>query len=118
MQSLRPNSVIRGEVILPAGTEAWIEANPGTRGAAPLREFYDDGLGAIVPPRPGEVVPVLVEAVDPETGAVALSHRKGRWKHLCASEDLAWRRIEEGYLQVGDAVAATVVRRVGGGLGV
>lgn len=114
MRPIKPNSIVRGEVVRLAGNQVWIAVDAQARAAVSLQEFHDETLGAVVPPRPGAVVAVLIEAVDEKTGALVLSYRKAK-RVRSPSEDLAWRRICEGHVKAGDVIAATVLYRREGG---
>src|SRR4029077_8128071 len=72
------------------------------------REWFDEGAGQIVPPRPGEEVEVLLEAVEDETGAVVLSFYK-------AKRQKQWREVVEKHKE-GDVVSGVVARKIKGGL--
>src|SRR5205814_9089131 len=82
-------------------------SSPGL-GAIELREWYDEGLDQVVPPKPGDEVPVLLEAVEDESGGVVLSYRKA--KRQKEWEDVIARHKE------GDVVSGPVTRKIKGGL--
>jgi small subunit ribosomal protein S1 len=115
MRTTQINKIVRGRIAHIVGDEVWIEVDSEHSGAVPLEEFSDEVLDAIVPPLPGQVVRVLIEAVVEETGGVVLSYRKAR-PCLAASEAVGWQHIHEGRLQEGHIVRGTVVRKVEEGL--
>src|SRR5438270_14076658 len=77
-QEFRDNRVVTGRVRKVTGDEVWVDVGYKSEGAIELREWFDEGVGQIVPPKPGDEVEVLLEAVEDESGAVILSYRKAR----------------------------------------
>src|ERR1700756_3417659 len=75
-QEFRDNRVVTGRVRKVTGDEVWVDVGYKSEGAIELREWFDEGLGQVVPPKPGDAVEVLLEAVEDESGAVILSYRK------------------------------------------
>ena len=107
-QAFQDNRLVTGRVRRVTGDEVWVDVGFKSEGAVGLREWYDEGLGQVVPPRPGDEVQVLLEAVEDETGAVVLSYRK-------AQRQKAWEQLVARH-QEGDAVSGTVTRNIKGGL--
>src|SRR5437764_5999447 len=99
-QDFQENRVVTGRVLHVAGDEVWVDVGYKSQGVLELREWYDEGLGQIVPPQPGDEVQVLLEAVEDETGSVVLSYRK-------AQRQKAWQQVVVKH-QEGDAVSGTV----------
>src|SRR5205085_10908387 len=71
-------------------------------------EWYDEGVDKVVPPKPGDSIQVLVDAVEDEGGSIVLSYRKA--KRQKEWEDIIARHKE------GDVVAGTVTRKIKGSL--
>ena len=92
-QDFREGRVVTGVVRRVSNDDVWVDVGQKSEGAIELREWYDDALGKIVPPKAGDVVEVLLEAAEDEDGAVVLSFRKARrqkqWEDLIA-------RVKEG----------------------
>src|SRR5262249_8618284 len=77
-QEFRDNRVVTGRVRKVSADDVWVDVGYKSEGLIGLREWYDEGLGQVVPPRPGDEVEVLLEAVEDETGAIVLSYFKAR----------------------------------------
>jgi len=107
-QHYRDHKVVTGRVLAVTDDMVWVDVGYKSEGAVELREWYDDGLGRVVPPEPGAAVDVLLEALEDETGAVVLSYRKARWQK-------EWDRVLARH-QEGDAVSGVVTRKIKGGL--
>src|SRR2546423_13985950 len=75
-QSFRDNRVVTGRVRKVTSDEVWVDVGYKSEGAIELREWYDENLGQLVPPHPGDEVEVLLDAVEDETGGIVLSYRK------------------------------------------
>src|SRR5881275_406628 len=69
-QAFEDNRVVTGRVLKVTGEEVWVDVGYKSEGAIELREWYDEGLGEIVPPKPGDQIEVLLDAVEDETGAI------------------------------------------------
>src|SRR6516162_4007163 len=69
-QAFEDNRIVTGRVLKVTPEEVWVDVGYKSEGAIELREWFDEGLGQLVPPRPGDEVQVLLEAVEDETGAV------------------------------------------------
>src|SRR5262249_52246357 len=102
------NKIVTGRVLRIEGDEVWIDVNYKSEGVIPLNEWYDEGYDKVVPPKPGEVIQVLVDAVEDESGAIVLSYRKA--KRQKEWEDVIARHKE------GDVVSGAVTRKIKGGL--
>jgi small subunit ribosomal protein S1 len=107
-QSFRDNEIVTGRVRRVTGDEVWIDVGYKSEGSIPLREWFDEATGEVVPPQPGESVEVLLEAVEDATGAVVLSY----WK---ARRQRAWAAFTAQHKE-GDVVSGPVTRKIKGGL--
>jgi small subunit ribosomal protein S1 len=107
-QSFREGRLITGRVRRVTGDDVWVDIGHKSEGAVELHEWYDDTLGRVVPPKPGDEVEVLVEAVEDEDGAVVLSYRKAR-------RQKEWENVISRHKE-GDVVSGPVTRKIKGGL--
>jgi small subunit ribosomal protein S1 len=107
-QAFQDNKVVTGRVRKVTGEEVWVDVGYKSEGAIELREWYDEGLGQLIPPHLGDVVEVLLEAVEDEAGAIVLSYRKAR-------RQKEWEKILAQH-QEGDVVSGPVTRKIKGGL--
>ncbi len=107
-QLFQDGKVVTGRVRQVTADDVWVDVGYKSEGVVELREWYDDDLGRVTPPRPGDEVEVLLEAVEDETGAVVLSYRK-------AKRQKEWEDVISRYKE-GDAVTGTVTRKIKGGL--
>ena len=102
-QDFREGRVVSGRVRRVTGDDVWVDVGQKSEGAIELREWFDDALGKVVPPKAGDTGEVLLEASEDEDGAVVLSFRKAKrqkqWEDLIA-------RVKEGdVVQDGQTVA-------------
>src|SRR5262249_47625736 len=102
------NKIVTGRVLRIEGEEVWVDVNYKSEGVIPLNEWYDEGFDKVVPPKPGESIQVLVDAVEDEGGSIVLSYRKA--KRQKEWEDVIARHKE------GDVVSGQVTRKIKGGL--
>jgi small subunit ribosomal protein S1 len=102
------NKIVTGRVLRIEGEEVWVDVNYKSEGVIPLNEWYDEGFDKVVPPKPGDQIQVLVDAVEDESGAIVLSYRKA--KRQKEWEDVIARHKE------GDVVSGQVTRKIKGGL--
>src|SRR5262249_35682877 len=107
-QVFRDGHIVRGRVRAVHGGDVWVDVGYKSEGAVPLQEWYDEGLGQVVAPQPGDEVEVLLEAVEDEAGALVLSHRKAR-------RPKEWEGVISRHKE-GDAVSGLVTRKIKGGL--
>src|ERR1700730_8867279 len=107
-QEFRDNRVVTGKVRKVTSDDVWVDVGYKSEGAVELREWFDDSLGRVVPPHPGDVIDVLVEAVEDETGGVVLSYRK-------AKRQKEWNDVISKHKE-GDVVSGVVTRKIKGGL--
>src|ERR1700730_3112923 len=73
-QEFRDNRVVTGKVRKVTSDDVWVAVGYKSEGAVELREWFDDGLGRIVPPQPGDTIDVLVEAGEDENGGGGRSY--------------------------------------------
>ena len=107
-QDFREQQVVTGRVLHVSGDGVWVDVGYKSEGVIELREWFDDDAGQIVPPRPGEEVQILLEAVEDENGAVVLSYRK-------AKRQKDWEAVVAKHKE-GDVVTGPVTRKIKGGL--
>jgi small subunit ribosomal protein S1 len=107
-QDFQENRIVTGRVLRVTGDEVWLDVGYKSEGAVELREWFDEDVGQVVPPRPGDEVPLLLEAAEDETGAVVLSYRK-------AKRQAEWEAVIAKYKE-GDVVSGPVTRKIKGGL--
>jgi small subunit ribosomal protein S1 len=107
-QDFRENELLTGRVRRVSGEMVLVDVGYKSEGAIELREWYDEGVGQVVPPHPGDEVQVLLLSAENESGGVVLSYRKARWQ----------RNWDEflGKHKVGDVVSGNVTRKIKGGL--
>ncbi len=107
-QEFEVNKIITGRVLNVVGEEVWVDVGYKSEGIIPLPEWYDEGLDKVVPPKPGDQIDVLLDAVEDESGAIVLSYRKARrqkeWEDVIAKH------------KEGDVVSGAVTRKIKGGL--
>jgi small subunit ribosomal protein S1 len=100
--------ILTGRVLHVTAEGVRVDVGSKSEGVVELREWYDEGVGQVVPPRPGDEAPLLLESLEDDSGAVVLSYRKAihqvRWLAVC------------GQLKPGDVVTGPVVRKIKGGL--
>src|SRR5438067_3112515 len=107
-QEFEVNKIVNGRVLNVVGDEVWIDVGYKSEGVIALQEWFDEGLGKVVPPQPGEEVQVLLDAVEDETGGVVLSYRK-------AKRQKEWEDVIAKHKE-GDVVQGPVTRKIKGGL--
>src|SRR6202790_5609739 len=107
-QEFRDNKVVTGRVRKVTADHVWVDVGYKSEGAIEVREWFDEGAGQVVLPQPGDEVEVLLEAVEDEIGAVALSYYK-------AKRQKQWREVVEKHRE-GDVVSGVVTRKIKGGL--
>jgi len=107
-QEFRDNRIVTGRVRKVTSDAVWVDVGYKSEGAIELREWFDEGTGQLAPPKPGDEVEVLLEAVEDETGGVVLSYRK-------AKRQKEWETVIAKHKE-GDVVAGAVTRKIKGGL--
>jgi small subunit ribosomal protein S1 len=107
-QLFEVNKIVNGRVLNIVGDDVLVDVGYKSEGVIPVNEWYDEGLDRVVPPQPGDVVQVLLDAVEDETGAIVLSYRK-------AKRQKEWEAVISNHHE-GDKVAGAVTRKIKGGL--
>jgi len=97
------NTILEGRVVSLSSDEVMVDVGYKSEGAIPRYE-WESGE----PPKVGDVVEVLLEAVEDDAGLVQLSKRK-------ADRIRNWERVVTRY-EEGDVVTGTVIRKIKGGL--
>jgi small subunit ribosomal protein S1 len=107
-QEFETNKIVTGRVINVIGEDVLVDVGYKSEGVIDLKEWYDEGLDKIVPPKPGEEIQVLLDAVEDESGAIVLSYRK-------AKRQKEWEDVIAKHKE-GDVVSGVVNRKIKGGL--
>src|SRR6266545_2589254 len=107
-QEFRDNRVVTGRVRKVTDEEVWVDVGYKSEGAIDLREWFDDAAGQVVPPRPGDAIEVLLDALEDDSGGIVLSYRK-------AKRQKEWEQVLARHKE-GDAVSGPVTRKIKGGL--
>lgn len=107
-QEYEVNKIVTGKVLHILGDEVWIDVGYKSEGVIPLEEWKDEGLDQVVPPKSGDVIQVLLEAVEDESGVIVLSYRK-------AKRQKEWEDVIAKHKE-GDVVSGAVTRKIKGGL--
>src|SRR6266566_1710599 len=107
-QEFEVNKIVTGRVLNVVGDEVWVDVGYKSEGVIALNEWYDEGVDKIVPPKPGDELQVLLDAVEDESGAIVLSYRK-------AKRQKEWEQVIERHKE-GDVVSGQVTRKIKGGL--
>jgi small subunit ribosomal protein S1 len=98
-----PGGIVRGRIIDIIGDDVVVDVGYKSEGVIELREF-DDATEATV----GNVVDVLLEAVEDDSGVVVLSKRR-------ADRIRSWQRVINEH-SLGDIVTGRATRKIKGGL--
>jgi small subunit ribosomal protein S1 len=107
-QEFEVNKIVTGRILNVVGDEVWVDVGYKSEGVIPLNEWYDEGTDQTIPPKPGDSIQVLLDAVEDESGAIVLSYRK-------AKRQKEWEDVIAKHKE-GDVVAGTVTRKIKGGL--
>src|SRR5580704_17393615 len=107
-QVFEVNKIVNGRVLNVVGDEVWVDVGYKSEGVIPLNEWYDEGLDKVVPPKPGDTIQVLLDAVEDESGAIVLSYRK-------AKRQKEWEEVVAKHKE-DDIVTGAVTRKIKGGL--
>jgi small subunit ribosomal protein S1 len=107
-QEFEVNKILTGRVVNVVGDDVLVDVGYKSEGIIPLAEWYDEGEDKIIPPRIGDHIEVLLDAVEDEAGAIVLSYRK-------AKRQKEWESIITKH-QEGDTVTGLVTRKIKGGL--
>lgn len=107
-KTLREGEIVKGKVVSVDENGALVDVGHKSEGFIPAHEFQRRGVLAPEKVAPGDEIMVYVLGVDSEEGGLRLSKRK-------ADEEIAWKRLEQAYLEQ-DIVEAPVAQEVKGGL--
>src|ERR1700738_2302858 len=69
-QASTVNKIVSGRILRVTGDQVWVDVGYKSEGLIELREWYDEDLAQIVPPRPGDEIEVLLDATENHTWAV------------------------------------------------
>jgi len=107
-QKYTENSLLKGRVLRVTSDAVLVDVGFKSEGVIDLREWYEETANKVVPPRPGDEVRLLLQALEDDTGAVVLSYRRAR--------SLAeWEAFTDSHKE-GDIVPGVVTRKIKGGL--
>jgi small subunit ribosomal protein S1 len=101
------NKIVTGRVLEIRGDDVVIDIGYKSEGVIKLEEWKDEGLEAS-PPKPGDEIQVLLEALEDDMGVISLSYRK-------AKRQKEWEAILAKHKE-GDEVSGMVTRKIKGGL--
>jgi len=107
-QEFEVNKIVNGRVLNVIGDEVWVDVGYKSEGVIDLNEWHDEGTDKLVPPKPGDTIQVLLDAVEDESGAIVLSYRK-------AKRQKEWEDVIAKHKE-GDVVSGMVTRKIKGGL--
>jgi small subunit ribosomal protein S1 len=107
-QDFSENKILTGRVLHVSGDGVWVDIGYKSEGVIELREWFDDDTGQIVPPKPGDQIEILLDAIEDEGGALVLSYRK-------AKRQKEWEAFISRHKE-GDVVSGPVTRKIKGGL--
>jgi small subunit ribosomal protein S1 len=107
-QNFEVNKIVQGRVVNILGDDVVIDVGYKSEGIIPLNEWYDEDDEKIHPPKVGENIDVLLDAVEDEDGVIVLSYRKAKRQKI-------WDIVTEKYKE-GDEVKGRVTRKIKGGL--
>ena len=101
INDFEPERIVQGRVVDIVGNNVIVDVKYKSEGEVPLSEFD-------APPASGDLIEVLLETVEDESGAVVLSKKKADrirgWERLIATK------------KEGDVVEGKVIRKIKGGL--
>ena len=106
-QEFESNKIVTGTVLDIRGEDVVIDIGYKSEGVIRLDEWREEGADT-APPKPGDTVEVLLETVEGEDGAIALSYRK-------AKRQKEWNAVLAKHKE-GDVVAGKVLKKIKGGL--
>jgi small subunit ribosomal protein S1 len=107
-QIFETNKIVSGRVVNIVGDDVVVDVGYKSEGIIPVQEWYDEGDDQVHPPKIGDDVQVLLDAVEDEGGAIVLSYRK-------AKRQKEWESVIEKHKE-GDVVSGLVTRKIKGGL--
>ena len=100
---LKPDSILKGKILGISGNEVVVDVGLKSEGYVNLDEWEDQSEID-----PGDIIEVLLEAVETDSGGLALSKRK-------ADRIRGWERLLNECAE-GDRVSGKVMRKIKGGL--
>ena len=103
VKNFEVDSILRGRIVNIVNSDVIVDIGYKSEGVIPLDQF-EDAAGI----KEGDDVEVLLEAVEDESGLIALSKRK-------ADRIRGWERVISTYHE-GDLVRGRVMRKIKGGL--
>jgi small subunit ribosomal protein S1 len=106
-QEFESNKIVTGTVLDIRGEDVVIDIGYKSEGVIRLDEWREEGVDS-TPPKPGDTVEVLLETVEGEDGAIALSYRK-------AKRQKEWNAVLAKHKE-GDVVSGKVLKKIKGGL--
>ncbi len=107
-QEFDPNKIVVGKVREIHDNDVIIDVDYKSEGVIPVDEWYDESVNAVVAPKVGDEVRVLLEDLDDANGLLMLSFRK-------AKRQEEWERVIRKHKE-GDVVAGAVTKKIKGGL--
>src|SRR5579871_5474345 len=107
-QIFETNKIVTGRVVNLVGDDVVVDVGYKSEGIIAVQEWYDEGDDKVHPPKIGDEVQVLLDAVEDEGGAIVLSYRK-------AKRQKEWESVIEKHRE-GDVVSGLVIRKIKGGL--
>ncbi len=107
-QIFETNKIVTGRVVNLVGDDVVVDVGYKSEGIIAVQEWYDEGDDKVHPPKIGDEVQVLLDAVEDEGGAIVLSYRK-------AKRQKEWESVIEKHRE-GDVVSGLVTRKIKGGL--
>jgi len=107
-QEFETNKIVTGKVLEIRGEDVVIDIGYKSEGVIKLDEWREEGAEGVAPPKAGDTVEVLLETVEGEDGAIALSYRK-------AKRQKEWNAVLAKHKE-GDVVAGKVIKKIKGGL--
>jgi small subunit ribosomal protein S1 len=106
-QDYESNKIVTGRVLEIRGDDVVIDIGYKSEGVIRIDEWKEEGSDS-PPPKPGDIVEVLLETVESEDGTIALSYRK-------AKRQKEWNAILAKHKE-GDVVSGRVLKKIKGGL--
>ncbi len=102
-QNFEIGGIVSGKVVEIVGDQVVVDIGYKSEGLVPINEWEDEE-----PPKAGDMIEVLLEGMEDETGEIVLSRRK-------AHRLRAWETVITKYHE-GDVVSGMVTRKIKGGL--
>ena len=109
--AIKPNKIVDGRVIRVDGEQVLVDIGYKSEGTIPLREWEEDEE----PPQEGDLVQVLVEEVEEDTGRVDDPNGMIALSKTKAQKILRWQEMMKS-VEEGQVVTGKVTRKIKGGL--